>query len=480
MLNTRLLFKHIKSNKHLTLLTIFQVIIVTAILNFVVSAAMSIFSYCIFATGFNDPQFYEASDTMWEHIFIEEAGINHQISYEDFYVKSAEIYSRETGIDIEKLLHGDIYDYSTRWLYQHGMGEDGEWKSVSYNDSDSNINATYIQVENIANENPIISDISSISLLRFEAIQNERFTARYFNIIDDNIADRLKMNVYSGKNISETQNTGNIIEAIVTADSAKAGDVKLGESFDIRLYNFLTDEYETKKVTIVGFLDSPYYSMNTVHYIHAGQEFKLENLVSRIMSKNVTKNLEIYIKPFEGYNVHAYFPEIIKNFYFNVSESATPEEIKKIQDDFLLSGFTARSVKEAYDNSWLQAAQTLQTEAFTIIIGVVISVCTAIGATFLMLNRDKKKFKIYSIVGASPISNTIISVFYTLFILVISGIVSFLALRTQTYLNVEFNDELFGLTFDGVNVAATLVFYTLILATCSIISLIHFRKRNIS
>lgn len=290
------------------------------------------------------------------------------------------------------------------------------------------------------------------------------------------LADRINMNVTRGKNISETQNLGDTIEAVISGRKEFLNKISLGEKFDIRLYNYESGQYETKTVKIAGILNSPYYTLTGGSWFSGEDTVGLSDLVQRTNVSEGSKEILLFIKPFEGYDKFRYLPQQSDNHYLTVQNGISEVALENLKSDFLNIGYNVKSTKTAYDNSHKIGVQLVMTDVVTIIISLLTALVSSVGSIMLIIFKDKKMFNTYYRCGGTLKHNMYIIGINMALIILISAVISITGISIWNYKNIIETHELFGLTFDKWNILISVAFYLLTSVIIGVIAVAHFSK----
>lgn len=464
---------HLKKNKRLILLAIFQITVAVIVVNITLSSVIQSFGKVLFADGFNDESLYCVAPC--HDIATREIGIplSGEEAMEMLTIAHME-YAREMGIDIneneaKQLPFIDTYDFIVRWMGQNRSSD--EYIAAQYK--------VYNEVKEICEASAIVSDVATKNLVQVEPINTGHFQVIDITIIDKLLANNTSSNVKSGKALSETKADINQIEAVISGRNEITSKIDIGDTFELRLFNFKKNCYETKEIRIAGIIPSPFYSYWSGNLSNNNEE-TLDTLIMRAAFDTNNDYISVFVLPFEGFDVIDYRAISTERYYFRINNNATAEEIKALNDEFLINGYNVVALSTLYQNSFDESMDTVRDNAVIFIISIIMCIVTTAGVLLLTIYKNMKKHIVYSFCGASPKDNIIVNVLYVLLILTASSVLSIIYILIWNYLKTIKTHELFGITFGSANVLLTLAFYLLILLFSMIIPIKKFLNVKLS
>jgi len=483
--------KNIKRGKVISLIAIVQTAIALIVINMTVSEVMRIFDMALFARGFNDPNLYCAAPN---YVTLQNSSVelNAEESW-DYGYRIESGYREEMGFpppenerDIQYFM--ETYDCNERWFTQHQAEiENEELIGKQKRDIDSVIGKFDI-VEDIYTT----GGVTIVPLLKNREIppneaafigfgtmdeSEDKMLARDINIIDDKLAEKLNMNIVRGKNLAETHNTADTIEAVICARKDVLDEIKIGDTYQISLYNFAANEYEVKTLKIAGILNSPFYSLGGMTTYGSEENVALRNLIHREAINPEFGWIEIFTKPLYG-DRENYNYGYNENMYIKTKENASAEEINVMKEYLLEKGYTIAPVKTAYDNTIKESTETVMSNIIIIIISVITALITSFGTTILMIYKNINSHIVYSMCGASRYDNIVINEIYTAIIMLISSLICYGYLRYSNYVTVSKLHDLFGLIYDKNNVFISLILIIAVLLINVIVLLCFFGAKD--
>ena len=246
-----LVIKNIKSNKLITIISILLVSVAIVLLNLTFSSIRGMFSELVFAKGFDDKFLYVVQpDYEYYNSFLQvlssDESTKHLEKIFDGYCNEMNLPYEKGSSEYYSLFYE--YDCMTRWVGQH-MEELGE----------KSLYPIYDNFIDIMNESMIKYKTIDIYRVGYDTINIDGYEGFDLNILSDEMANKLNMNIITGKNLKDTDPHGDIIEAVAVGGGNFSNDVNIGDCFNISLFNFSTNEYETKTIKIAGIMGSPYY-----------------------------------------------------------------------------------------------------------------------------------------------------------------------------------------------------------------------------
>lgn len=471
-----LVLKNIRSNKLITVISILLVSVAIVLLNSTFSSIRGMFSELMFAKGFDDETLYvvepnyEYYESFLQILSTEESDRHLEVIF-DNYCKEMNLPFEKGTSEYFSLFYE--YDCMTRWVVQH-MDELGE----------KTLYPIYDKFKAILDSSELNYQTVDIYKLGYDDVIFKDYMGFNLSVISDEMADRINMNIVSGKDLKNTNSHGDIIEAVAMFDGDFSNDVKVGDCFDISFFNFTTNEYETKTIEIAGIMGSPFYDFVFYSSYVAEDKTKLENLISRnaIDYKKNATNFRLYIKPFDGFdeNIKGYnasYGYDFTSFYFTLN-NPTDDELNNLKRELVTAGYDFTSVKSAYDNTFNEVKNTVLEDCVILFISVFLSLITICGTIILYISDNIRTHYIFMLCGAKLKDHIMVCVINVLINCIISVGLSVMYLHIQNIKRMQSFGEigdLFGITYDRYNIYLTLLLIIIILIVTWTVSSNMFR-----
>ena len=456
-----LAIKNIFKSKIITMISILLIAVAIVLFNSTFSSIRGMFAELNFVHGFNDENFfvvepnYEYYDSF--HRMLDE---NETYEYDHIILYG---YCREMVINIERdskeyyeLL--SEYDCVVRWAGQH-REELGE----------KTLYPVYDIFEDILGNSELKYKTESTYSMRLVPYELKGYSGFSVEIFDDEIAERINMNIIYGKDLKDTKSYGNIIEAVALGTGAFSDDIEIGDSFPITYFNFGTNKYETKTIKIVGIMGSPFYDFSGYSSFISDNEVKLSNLIAR-QTVNTDMNahaFRFYIKPFDDIkdNPERYNAGYNTTYYFTLN-NPSDGELNELRHKLVTAGYDFASVKAAYDNTFNEVKNTVLEDCVILFISVFLSLITICGTIILYISDNIRTHYIFMLCGAKLKDHIMVCVINVLINCIISVGLSAIYLHIQNIQRIQgFGEigDLFGITYDRYNVYLTLLLIIMIL-----------------
>ena len=469
--------KQITRNMFIYIISVILVAISIIIFNSTYSSVQSLFSELKFAYGFNDQRLYVSEPNINYY-----ESLDRQLSPEEskeYIEKILDGYCKEMNLTVEKgsddyysLLNN--YDCMIRWSNQHHE-ELGSSFTFEFRDKfidllkDSEVECSPLFTYSVL-INPIIFNNCDCSAV---------------HIIDYGIAERLKMNLLKGKDLKNITNSENNIEAIAVGSDTFIKNVKIGDNFEISLFNFKKNEYEKFTVKIVGVLGSPFYLLGGYASFVEEDLVSLDKLISRnYYSKEKSGgSFQLITLPFEGFDTKDYLAAPNPTYYFTLNNSSE-ENTNNLKRILVSHGYDTVSVKKAYQNTFKEIIKELLSDIVIILLAFVLSLSTIFGAIVLNIYNNHKTHYILMICGASLKHHIKICAMNTFTMCLHSTLLSMIYFAVSNYIQKQKYGELFGINFDYYNLIITLAIViiatlTSIISSRKIYSETLYKKNNV-
>lgn len=468
--------KNIKRNKLITAMSILLVSVAIVLLNSTFSSIKGMFSELIFAKGFDDENLY-AVQAKWDYYNNFYLTLDNEES--DKYIHQViDGYCKEMNIDVER----DSEDY-----YSIFNSYDCSVRYVVQNKDKNGIKSQYPIYDNfinVLNNSGLKYKAINTWELEYDTVNLKGYTGLNINILSDEMANKINMNIAYGKDLKETYSDGKTIEAVVVGDGNFSKDIKIGDEFDISFFNFGTNKYETKTIKIAGIMGSPYYDFSFYSsYVGENKSF-LNNLISRNVIDYNAENpfFTIYIKPFDGFeenvrNYDADYGKSFTQFYFTL-DNPTDTELNSLKLKLASAGYEFTSVKTAYNNTLNEVKKTVLADGVILFISVFLSLITICGTIVLYISENIRTHYIFMLCGAKHKDHIMVCIINILINCIVSAVISALYLYIQNIRRInEMGEvgELFGITYDRYNVYLTLLLIIIILIVTWAVSSNMFR-----
>lgn len=471
-----LAIKNILKSKVITAVSILLITAAIILFNSTFSSIRGMFSELIFAKGFDDEALYvvepnyEYYESFLQILSTEESDRHLEMIF-DNYCKEMNLPFEKGSSEYYSLFYE--YDCMTRWVIQH-MEELGE----------KTLYPIYDKFKTILDSSGLKYQTVDTYKLGYDNVFLKDYMGFNLSVISDEMADRINMNIITGKDLKNTNSHGDIIEAVAMFDGDFSNDVKVGDCFDISFFNFTTNEYETKTIKIAGIMGSPFYDFVFYSSYVAEDKTKLENLISRNVidyKKNAT-SFRLYIKPFDGFNenikgYNASYGYDFTSFYFTL-DNPSDDELNNLKRELVTAGYDFTSVKAAYDNTFNEVKNTVLADSVILFISIFLSLITICGTIILYITDNIRTHYIYMLCGAKLKDHIMVCLTNIFINCIISVGLSTLYLYIQNVSRIKkFGEvgELFGITYDHNNVYLTLLLIIIILIVTWLISSKMFR-----
>lgn len=438
--------KVIKRNKVISLITIVQFCVSIVLLNFSLGSITGIVSDLKFAKGFNNKNLYviQASQQLDDDQYIE----LDESETEEYVEKIIDEYCKDMGVEypkgsLEYYSVFDTYDCIIRWYGQHKeeFGETGNVQKLF-------TTADEIR-EDYADEN---SKLFGTTRIQFVPTQFKDYTVYNFDIIDDEMAEKLEFNLYKGKKLSETHNTEDTIEAIVYGTDNVREKISLGDKVNINIFNFVKNEYEIKTVTVTGILDTPYYLLADYSTLKSDEIVSLNNLITRFDMKSAgseSGECMFLIKPWVGFDFDTYYTAYNPQYYLELGSSDL--DINALKNEYVSNGYEFVSVKSAYDNTVNNTIQTSASYGIVFLMSIIISLVTFFGTEMLFVENNKDLFAILRLNGATLNNVLSINIMAILILMLLSNTLAITIISIYNKVkHIKYNG-LFGIVLNRYN-----------------------------
>lgn len=465
--------KNIFKNKIITVVSILLITVAIVLFNSTFSSIRGMFAELNFAHGFNDKNFYVVEPNYeYYDSFHHKLDANESLEYNHIILDG---YCEEMGFDIERdsqeyysLLNE--YDCVVRWAWQHG---DELGKGTIY--------PVYYKFEDILKHSGLDYKTESTYSMRLVPYGLNGYSGFNVEIFDDEIAERINMNIIYGDDLKNTKSYGDVIEAVALGTGTFSNDIEIGDSFPITYFNFGLNKYETKTIKIVGIMGSPFYDFSGYSSFIGDNEVKLSSLTVR-QTVNTDMNAHafvLYIKPFDDIkdNPEIYHVGYNTTYYFTLN-NPSDDELNNLRRELVTAGYDFASVKTAYDNTFNEVKNTVLEDCVILFISVFLSLTTICGTIILYISDNIRAHYIFMLCGAKLKDHITVCVINVLINCIISVGLSALYLHIQNIKRIQgFGEigDLFGITYDRYNVYLTLLLIIIILIVTWIVSSNMFR-----
>ncbi|MCD7741795.1 MAG: hypothetical protein LUI06_06290 [Ruminococcus sp.] len=442
--------KLMRKNLTLNILSIAQITVAVILLNFSIGAVSGVFSELIFAEGFDDESLYvvQANGQLDEDQYITLDEGESSALFENII----DGYCEEMGIDVEKGTDEYYsiyytYDCMIRYYNQHkkDLGIEGDLQDL------------FTEAQKTVNQISPESKMYGTTSIQFIPTEYNGYIANEFEIIDTPLAERLNFNILKGKNLSQTSNNEDTIEAIIYGSENIENDISLGDYFYINIFNFKTNEYEEKKVVVTGILDSPYYLLDS--YFSFSEDVDLDTLINRFsLADDDSENgiINLLIKPWDGFDFDSYSTAYNSQYYLELSGDSV--DIQELKNKLTSQGYEIASVKSAYDNSKNEIIQTVSSDLIIIVISVFMVAATLFAVAILSIQKNKAFYVILRNNGARLYDNFMIGIINIIMMIFVSDLLAFAYMMVYNYYKHNKYSELFGIVLGKENLYATIVF----------------------
>lgn len=465
--------KNLFKRKAITIVSILLITVAIILFNSTFSSIRGMFAELNFAQGFNDKSFYVVEPNYkYYESFFRNLDKNEAYEYDHIILDG---YCKEMGIDIERdskeyyaLLNE--YDCIVRWVWQH-KNELGK----------ETLHPVYYKFEDILKQSGLNYKTESTYSLRVAPYELNGYSGYTTEIFDDEIAERINMNIISGKDLKDTESYGDVIEAVALGTGTFSSDIKIGDTFPITYFNFGTNEYETKIIKIAGIIGSPFYDFSGYSSFVSDDETKLNRLIVR-QTVNTDMNahtFRFYIKPFDDIknNPEIYHAGYNTTYYFTLN-NPSDYEINSLKHDLVTAGYDFASVKKAYDNTFSEIRNTVLEDCVILFISFFLSLITICGTIILYISDNIRTHYIFMLCGAKLKDHIMVCVTNVLINCIVSVVLSALYLHIQNTNKIQSFGEigdLFGITYDRNNVYLTLLLIMFVLIVTWAVSSRMFR-----
>lgn len=461
--------KSIRRSKFMYAVSAVLIAICIILFNTTYSSVRTLFSQLEFASGLND-----------ETLYVSEANASYSTSCDreltaeessEFICKILDGYCKEMNLDIEKGseeyydLMGE-YDCMARWYTQH-REEIGDGFIYNFYDD-------FIELLEKSGEDYSAFFTYSMLVVPFEF---KNYECRGLDILDYDIARRLNMSIISGKDLKDTVNKGNTIEAVAVGSGNFNKKVKIGDTFEISMFNYNTNEYETYTVRIAGLIGSPYYLLDG-YASFVGEEYvTLDTLTLRRSFSSEDSDEGVFhlmILPFEGFNAK-YYDAGFNPIYFFSLNNVSEDGLDSLMHSLVSHGYDTVSAKKVYDNSFEEVKSELLSDIVIIVLSFVLSSLTMCGTVMLYIYDNFRSHYIMMMCGAKLKHHVIICVFNTGIMCIVSAVLSFLYFWLLNVQKTKAYGELFRIQYDYNNLLITLLLIIVSIILTVIISTRIFR-----
>lgn len=468
-----LAIKNVFKSKIITMISILLITVAIVLFNSTFSSIRGMFAELNFTQGFNDKSFfvvepnYEYYDS-FQRVLDENETYKYDHIILDGYCKEMGLNIARDSKEYYELLNE--YDCIIRRAGQH-REELGE----------KTLYPVYNKFEDVLRNSKLKYKTESTYSMRLVPYELKGYSGFNVEIFDDEIAERINMNIIYGKDLKNTKSYGNVIEAVALGTGTFSNDIKIGDSFPIAYFNFGTNEYETKTIKIVGIMGSPFYDFSGYSSFIIDNEVKLNNLIVRqtVNTDMDAHAFRFYIKPFDDikYNPEVYHAGYNTTYYFTL-DNPSDNELNDLKRELVTAGYDFTSVKTAYDNTFNEVKNTVLEDCVILFISVFLSLITICGTIILYISDNIRTHYIFMLCGAKLKDHIMVCLISVLINCIISVGLSALYLHIQNIKKIQSLGEigdLFGITYDRYNVYLTLLLIIIILIVTWAVSSKMFR-----
>lgn len=455
--------KFLKRNKFLSLIAVIQIAISVLLLNFSLGAMKGTCMQLIYTKGLNKDSFYIVQPSA---ALIEDGEL--ALSEEEtnvFFYNLLQGYCEEQRIPVPDTNSEEYYsilnsyDCFVRYYVENRKELLGVTNNYYLHDDMKQI------VDKVASGSEIYNTYS----FSFPPIDANGIILNSFDIMDEALANDVYVHLSKGKQFAALHSTGKQIEAIAYGDENLTNSFRVGDEFDIILYNYELKCYEPYTIRIAGIMSSPFYLMKNYMSFTSGEQIDLDTIVSRQRSSDYTGYAGLLIKTFDGFSPEkygaGYFPQ---RYFVNIENSEYNYE--KLESTLTTAGYEIASCQSAWQNSFHTIMTSIVSYSILLIISILMSFLTLFGVSILHVNNHWHSHEIMKICGARYFDHIGISMILLLQLSILGSIIGgigvYLSRRYEASLE---NSEFYGMILDESNIYFTVGLLLLILIILNII-----------
>lgn len=455
--------KFLKRNKFLSLIAVIQIAISVLLLNFSLGAMKGTCMQLIYTKGLNKESIYivQPSATLIED---GELALSEEETKE-FLNNLLQGYCKEQKIPIPETNSEEYYsiinsyDCFVRYYVENRKELLGVTNNYYLHDDVKQI------VDTVANGSEIYNTYS----FAFPPIDANGIVLNSFDIMDEALAKDVYIHLTKGEQLSALHSLENRIEAIAYGDEKLTSSFKIGDEFNIILYNYELKDYEPYTIRIAGIMSSPFYLMKNYASFTSGEEIDLDAIVSRQRSSDYTGYAGLLIKPFDGFSPEkygaGYFPQ---RYFINTENSKCCYE--ELESELTSAGYEIASCQSAWHNSFQTIMTSIVSYGILLIVSMLMSFLTLFGVSVLHVNNHWHSHEIMRICGARYIDHVGISMMLLLQLSILGTIIGGIGVHlSRVYESSLENSEFYGMILDKSNIYFTIVLLLLILTILNII-----------
>lgn len=482
----KLIFIHFKRNILPVIAAILALTVAFSAVNVFYSTVKRTFNLCIFAKGFSSDELYAVrkNEPCEDYFMTPEKQAR-------FYGQWEKGYALEQNIELPKDFDENSYNTETeiyellsmrdavRWLNQHDYDHEKEIFTDTTFEERINSSVNYNNIRKlgeILKDNNLSDEIYTRESIYFDNTLVDRYYFHYFSILDKNLSDMLNFKSSKGKDLCKTENNGDVIEAIAVGEKNMPYKLSLGNEFDVKLYNYQTNQYETKKVKIVGIMASPYYDLNITVTQSGEESYDLDCFIGRTIIENGASEAGLYILPFDGYDRYSYLGNLMSGNYYIKIPSGT--DIDSLNEKLLDEGYNLSKMSDAYDNSYSQSLSYVLSNIVYIVVSMLTALVSACSALTVLTFNDRYLFETYFFCGCKNKFFPLITSGISVAVLLAAQIFCTAALKIYERIMIDIETEYFAISFDNDNILLTVLFGILIFFVNFILSLILFSDKR--
>lgn len=278
--------------------------------------------------------------------------------------------------------------------------------------------------------------------------------------IDAPLLSRMDYHLLCGRKPAEGSDSEALLEVSGATEKSNS-KAFLGESVEMRYYNFEKKQYEARTVTIVGVTDSPHYQFGVGNMFDSsstnlGILFRREMLEQPgIAGTDCCGKLVLYTPA--GYDGDAYMSGPTSISYIRVKKGTSDADIQSMRQTLLDRHFESMNLHEAYQQTLKEDLKLIGKDASIIVVSALLSLVLIVVVIRWQIGRSRKQQYVFMLAGASKKDQRRIVEWYLLLLHLLAMISSGLFLYFwMKHLHAAERD-LFGIVIDRQNVVLMLI-----------------------
>lgn len=310
---------------------------------------------------------------------------------------------------------------------------------------------------------PCISKISCFYDQRFLTQKLEKdghcLSCAYVKYMDTPLISRLDYHLLCGRKPAEDSETEALLELQCAPDKS-AGKAFLGESVEMRVYNFETKQYETRTATIVGVTDSPHYQYQSYQCVSSDLDSIMNLFTRTTLEPSSIEDADccgqLLMNTPAGYDgiAHLSGPSVLS--YITVKKGTSDAEIQRMRQEFQDRRFEVASMHDAYQKTMQYHFKYFADDASIIVVSALLALVLIVVVIRWQIGRSRQQQYIFMLAGASKKDQRRIVEWYLLVLHLLAMITSGLFLFFWTKHLHAAERDLFGIYIDGQNVVLML------------------------